>query len=545
MRRNLYYISIIILTLVILWSMLLPGYVMTLDMTWAPTIHFPSLILGSFANSIPVYFIFYILGIVLPSWMVQKILILSLFVLLPLISYKFLLLKSTDRIARLTAALFYTVNPFVYTRFLAGHWSHLFAYALLPAILALIKGSSLKKGLYYGLLVALIFTFSIQLGLMALLLSTVLLIQNICSRRLSQILHADVLKVVATAGLVFLVATSYWTIPYLLNSKISIVQVFDQRHMEAFKTVSDQHIGTVGNIMALYGFWGEGQPWAQHFLWVKSFPIIWSITGLILLGLMVYGLYLVFIDRNLRKRAVALIVVGFLAVVFSCGIADGPFKSINLWLFNHISIWNGFRDTQKWSALIVLVYAYFIGMGVNGIWKIPKRSLRYAGLGLSVLVIFLYTFPMLFGFWGQLNPVWYPESWKQVNEILSKDKACKALFLPWHEYYSLNFNHGLLTVSPADNYFDCKMVTSRQVELGDIGAQSLPDPAYDAVEGVVTGKDGWSHEEAVGVLRQAGIGYIILADDIRMEDPWSYDFLDAESLDVIKFANLTVYTLLP
>lgn len=519
------------LVLILLWQLLLPGYVLTLDMVFVPHVPPATIKLGGYWNAALFRLPMYLLGLLIPGWLVQKFMFLVLFIALPLHGYRYLLPSSTQARTRAFVALFYTFNPFVYTRFLAGQWTILIAYSFLPIVyyFATKTGQGDRKSaVLLGLTLVLTFAFSLHLGVVALFVWLFALLGAMSPR----LLRAWIGNLVA--GAILLVGTLYWTIPAFFRKGNSLLEIINDRHIEAFKTVSDPLIGTLGNVLALYGFWGEHEPWAQQFIWAKQAAPIWIVSGLVLAVMIMLGVVKLLRERTTRRVALAMLGLGFVAVVFACGVGDTPFRSFNEWLFAHLEFWKGFRDSQKWSAVLVMVYAFFAGHGLEGRYTNQKTILASGA-------VLLYTFPMLFGFSNQLKPVWYPESWTQVNDILKQDKDCKAIFLPWHSYFSLKFNHNLLTANPAKDFFSCNMIVSRQVELGEIGQQGQLDPAYDAIEGLVTGKDRLSTNDAFAVLQSAHIHYIILTDDLEGQDQWNYDFLQNSALQKTDFQGMKFY----
>ncbi len=95
----------------------------------------------------------------------------------------------------------------------------------------------------------------------------------------------------------------------------------------------------------------------------------------------------------------------------------------------------------------------------------------------------------------------------------------------------------------AGSYFHCNTIVSRQVELDDIRDQSVPDPAYEAIEGAVT-SDAWNPEEAIQILRSNGIRYIIQSHDMIEKDGWTYGFLSADGLMKTSLGDLTIYQIM-
>lgn len=531
--RHILVLLLAIGVVVVLGRMLMPGYVLTLDMVFVPEIPAPRIAPGGYWNAALFRAPLYLLGQLFPGWLVQKMVLIGLFTVLPVQAYRFLLPKNASPSVRVIVALFYTINPFVYTRFLAGQWTILVAHSLLPTVWQYVQrvgAGERKAALYLAGAMLLTTAFSLHFGVIAAFVCLFGLIGS------AQVRNKQTWISLGIAVAATFVGSLYWLVPAWFRTGTSIVEVFDVRHLEAFRTAGQGAKETLLNVLSLYGFWGEREAWADQFLWARDIPLLWISSGLVLLGQTVFGVYLVLRQKSARRLGAAMLGLGVCAFLFASGIGDTPFKGINNWLFSHVSFWQGFRDSQKWSGVLVLVYAFFLGHALEGSSLRAKRAL-------VVITILAYTFPQLFGFFHRLKPVHYPEAWYQANAILEQDPACKALFLPWHLYFQLKFNRGLLTASPARDFFKCEMVTSRQVELGEIGQQGPIDPAYDAIEGVVTGKDGWNSEQSLEILRSAGIKYVVFAKDIQDSDPWKYEFLHQPSLKSYTWDGLTMYQL--
>jgi len=454
----------------ILWQLLLPGYILTLDMVWG--------------------------GI----WITQKLFLIVLFFLLFYLPYRFFPFEIDSKF-KYWAAIFYAINPFVYERFLAGHWLVLLLYALLPPLI------------YY--LIRLFKNF-----------------KKYCPYFIFWLLAA-------------VLAFSFY-----FDHFIKVIKISNPEYWQVFKTASFPIGGSLAKVAMLYGFWGESYPWANYFIWPKLFiilPVFALIAGLIILGIRKAWF------QN-KRLTVLLLVVGFLSFVFASGIGEGLFKNFNLWLFENIPFWRVFRDTTKWLGPLAYVYAVFGALGVSaashaffrsdgGDAEIRKASpasgvlasgqnkrsslnqtLKKAWLVALFILPLLYTYPMLGGFARQIQPVWYPESWVEVNNILKQDKECKALFLPWHLYYSLSFNNNLVTANPAPKFFDCEIIFSQNIEMGEIKQTAWPD---------------WQD----GAQK---IKYVIYTPDLEGADIYDYSFLNSDALEVIyQHKDIILYKIQP
>jgi hypothetical protein len=521
------------LAVIILWQMLLPGYLFALDMAFGPRAIAPSYV-GLGAASFPIDYFIYLLQIILPGWVVQKAILFVLFFLLFYLPLKFYPFPATIG-GRYFAALLFGLNPFVYERFLAGQWKLLFGYALLfPFVVALIRFReefTWRAIFAAGLRVSLIAAFTLHLfavgAIIAVGFATIFFVEKILRRDLAAI------KILGRrffiAAVLVSVIGSYWVVPEMRTTS-SELGFFTKEHWTTFRTAGDERIGALLNVAALYGFWGEHEPWINNFLLPKSNGPIFGISGAALLAIILAGAIFGLRDPRLRVATLATLGMGAVALVFSAGVGETSFHDFNLWLFEHLSFWSGFRDSEKWSAVLALSYVILSGIAVERIFAtLPGRGRKFAALLIFALPI-LYTSTMLFGFSGQLRPVWYPEEWRVADTILARDPNCSAIFLPWHEYYTPNFNGRVLTANPAAQYFDCKIFSAKNAEIGGVGVPAGEGSQYRNLESVVTA-NFTDPDAAVRALKAEGVRWIIFTPDLLREDPYRYRFLDSKMLE--------------
>ncbi|MCK5510891.1 hypothetical protein KAI65_05125 [Candidatus Parcubacteria bacterium] len=533
---------------IILWQMLKPGYILTQDMIFAPSIKILSSPNG-FYNDLPVRYLMKFLNLLMDGWIVQKIMLIALFFCVSYLAFKFLPVPKKFG-ARYWACLFYTVNPFVYERFLAGHWAHLFAYAFLPPfifyLLRLSKKPKIKKGLKLFFWLFLIGMFSLHFLVMAVLIlfGYIFYIMIVEIKKSNKKKIRKIIKCCLIGGSMFLLLSFYWIAPYALRAEQSIVGTFTEDHWDAFRTADDARLGAELNVFALYGFWGEREPWVNYFILPKDNFSLWAVIFILLAGIIAIGMADGLKNRKTRRQAILFIALGLFGFIFSCGLSEIIFKGLNLWLFENIGIWRGFRDTQKFSALIALSYAYFGGLGFVFLAKLIKEK-SVKALKLFLFLLFLipvfYTYPMLGGFARQIEPVKYPQSWQEANQILNNDDDdFKVLFLPWHQYFSLNFNRKLITANPARLYFDKEVIQGYNMEIGKIFSQEGHSESREIEKIIIS--DDFLPDKAINFFSDSGIKYIIFTDDLINDDIFKYEFLESKLLDVIYQENgLTLY----
>ncbi len=121
--------------LLVLGPLLLPGYVLTLDMVFTPVLRMPDQVSSSYLFRA----LLHLLDIVLPADLVQKVMLFAILLLTGLGMHRLMeslpARKPADAVPPLAlyfAGLLYTINPFTYDRLLAGQYNVLFGYALLP-----------------------------------------------------------------------------------------------------------------------------------------------------------------------------------------------------------------------------------------------------------------------------------------------------------------------------------------------------------------------------------------------------------------------------
>lgn len=529
-------------TVVVLWQLFASGYVLTLDMAFGPHVDF----VWSVFEVTPIWYVLSLFTFVFGGWITQKILLIVVFFLLfylPLRFFKKIFNIENTGGAEYVASLIFAINPFVYERFLAGQWAVLLGYALLMPfatfLIEFCKDWSYKNGLKLLGLIILIGVISLHILIISLVVTAVACLVNLISQKFS----VGFFKKIILLGLAVLLCSSYWLVPVALSNTTPL-STFNPEHWEVFRTAGSGSFGTLGNVVSLHGFWGEHEQWISGFILPKDNDWVFGVALVFFFSLIIIGIYSGLKDRQLRNEV--FFVVGFMsiAVIFSCGIGGGIFRNFNMWIFEHISFWGGFRDSEKWSVVIALSYALLTGLGAKmtlGLFQKPeyKRIVFYV-----LLVIPLFYTPMiLFGFSGQLKAVQYPNSWGEVNNFLKQDENCRALFLPWHQYYSPKFNNNTLTANLSGNYFDCDIVSGKNMELETVGSQAGNGEEYYAIEAKITDNIAKS-DATVDFLKQKGIKYIIFTKDLVGEDPYKYPFLDLKYMrEVMHSDDVNLYSI--
>lgn len=124
-----------------------PGFTLAYDLVFVPTPVFGATsfgLSGTLPRAVPSDALVAALGLVLPGALVQKAVLLGIFVLA--CCGMAALTERWPPTARVAAAVFYTWNPFVAERLLLGHWALLLGYAGLPWAVRAVSGGERGQG---------------------------------------------------------------------------------------------------------------------------------------------------------------------------------------------------------------------------------------------------------------------------------------------------------------------------------------------------------------------------------------------------------------
>lgn len=421
------------LALVILLPLFKSGYIFAMDMVFTPRLAWPE------QFNIPGAFL-YFLNLILPSPVIQKILLFLVLFLAGIGMHR--LIPFESRLPKYFAGIFYIFNPWVYSRFLFGHLWLLMAYALMPFVVKTIFEffnnlnfrNALKLSFWFVFIGFISSHFIVFVFLFFAIAFLVYFFKNLKEKK--EIFR--IFKYTLLIFLIFFIFSIWWILPYF--NKVSpqgqiLQEAIGQKDFEVFKTASDAKYGVLLNVAALYGFWGDRM---DQYILPKDVIQGWFLLFVIILVLVIFGMINAF--KKNKFTAITFIIVAIIAFILSAGIAYQPFAPLINFLSEKIFIFKGFRDSQKFTALLVLAYSYFGAIGVNSILNYKVIKLKGLKFFISILLIatpFFYNPLMVWGFCGQLYVSHYPQEWFEVNEALNQDKEdFKVLFFSLASIYA-------------------------------------------------------------------------------------------------------------
>jgi hypothetical protein len=526
-----------VLSLVVMLPLLLPGYILTLDLVFTPHLPWPTEI----SNTYVFEALLHGLTTVIPGDVVEKILLILVLLLSGVGAHKLFTVLFVDIGPKSLywgayfAGIFYVINPFVYSRFMAGQYLVLLGYALTPffvlALIKLIKVQGWRSAIWLAVLTSIIIGVSLHhAGI--LLLVTACIAPALIWAQPSKHKKPTAFGLVAAAGVVLI--NAYWLLPTMFGGSIAQATTnFSSADFQAFATNGQGVIGAISNVLRLQGFWLEVRD--VYVLPQYIFPV-WGVLMLAVWVLVARGA--VGVWRYARPLAIALACMCFVAII----LATTPLVQ---WAAAYVPFVAGYREPQKFVGLLALGFALFGGVGValfmDSLARMGKKIVVSLAGGFMLVLPILCTPTMLWGFNGQLAPKDYPKDWFAVNEQLANDRSVsKVLFLPWHQYINFGFS-GRIIANPASKFFTKQTVVGDNPEYKGI-SPTVPNATNRFIEQEVLGA-GNTAKNLGKTLADLGFSHVILAKEYDYEN---YGYLNNQTdLALIsETENLKVYAVL-
>ncbi|GII33100.1 hypothetical protein Pmi06nite_65420 [Planotetraspora mira] len=443
-----------------------PGFTLRYDMVFVPDPVWGSHT-GGFPRAVPSDQVVALLSAVVPGQIVQKAVLLGIFVLAA--SGAAALVPSDRTAARLAAAAFYAWNAYLAQRLLLGQWALLLGFAGLPwAVRAAARGGVLR--LAAALLPAAVGGFQAMLV-------TAVAVLPVAAFRSADGWRARVRGIVASAATMAVLSLP-WLVPALRSDAIA-----DPAGVAAFAPRADGPFGTLGSLLCLGGIWNAEAGVPGQGSWGTA------AVRLVLSAVALTG----FVRQALRGRLQGdesyvrgLAVAAAAGLVIACTGAFAPRVLQSL-----MGVWAGFgpfRDGQLYIAPLALALA--VGFAAAVTWLDRAAFGRIAFAAAAVPVLALPTFAL--GAFGRLGSAEYPDGWRAVQAIVNHDPAPGALVsLPWGAYRAFGWNEGRVVLDPATKSFARRVVWDDALVVGVPGGGRIrvasEDPLNRRVGALVSG----------------------------------------------------------
>ncbi len=511
---------VVVLTAVVLPWFLSSGFLFFTDFVWGPHLRLSWDTAPLWKNVFLWFF-----GLIFSADAVQKIHIVGALAVVLLGGRKIAAVVLKDRRLVLLVSIFTLFNPFVYDRLgygqinlVAGFGLFLLAFGYLIdyprrgwpqlALAGLFAGMSIRLSPHFLFLLALVFA----LGFIATVVKR---------RKLAVVGHFLLL-----AG-VILVLNSAWIVKSFVlspsdtpNSTQATISTINRQDLTAFRTSGRTGEEALVNVVMMSGFWGKDQ---YRYTDLSKLKDGWGRSFVILLPFLVWGVYVGLRKRESRTLTICLLVGYVISASLAVGIRLPVANEVTIWLFDNVPFYKGLRETQKWVAVIVAIYAIFLSLGLRELFRIKIVGENRLASQLFLSGVIIMQAPLiLWGMGGQIRPTEYPEDWKQADQRIVELSGCEGatLFLPWHLYMRFDWI-GRVVSSPAKSFFTCPTIKGTNMEWGGIN-----DSNRSSLSASVS---AWIQNGGQTDLLEAGekdIRYVLLAKDAD----WSrYLWLDTRS----------------
>jgi hypothetical protein len=471
-----------------------PGFVLRYDMVFVPD---PPVVLttGGFPRAMPSDVVVAVLAHVLPAQVVQKLILLGVFVLAA--SGAAALAPAERTGVRLASAAFYVWNAYLAQRLLLGQWALLLGFAGLPWAVR----AAARDGPPWRLALALL--PAAAGGFQAMLVSalTVLPVRMGAVRRVRGLVE----------GLVVVVTLSLpWAVPAVLSHAGT-----DPAGVDAFAARADGPYGTAGGLLALGGIWNAEADVPGQAVWLPA--TLRLALGVAAIVAFVWARRAGSADGSGYVRAwrPGLLAAGLLglAIALLGAYLPGVLKGL-------IGFWAGFgplRDGQAYIAPLVLLQAIGFGGIVDRLSR-PVRRRTPTGSGSGVVPVVGVLAPLLvlpglaWGAFGRLAAVDYPGEWRRVQAIVNADPRPGALIsLPWGAHRAFAWNGGRVILDPATKMFARPVVWNDALTVGLADGRRLRVGGEDPLAGRVGGPIEIGTGPLTSLLRAEGIRYALIA----------------------------------
>lgn len=453
-----------LLALIIMLPLLGQGYYLALDMQWGPVsfsesrfCDFYGYCTNPYGAYLPLRMVFAALSSIISIDIIEKVLLFSVLFLCGHCMHSSLPEKLGN--ARYFGGLLYTLNPFVFVRFLAGHWTFLLSYALWPVAIKMFLDFIKKpdrKNLAKTALVTMLAAVSSH-GIAMLMISYFVIF-------LFHIFKSPSLKVLAkqTAVLAVLVLAMnlFWIAPTLMMFGEKYAPASAEAYLTDFSP-EGEGLSPPEALLTMHGFWRTG------FYYTKDVFELWYLPYILIVALCIAGLYALF--RKNPLYAASMLTIFVLAFLLAMG-GRSPVSWVFTFLGEKLPLYFFFRDSQKFVGLLALVYSILGVYGIHFILQRFKGYLRIALLLALLIIPVAYNYGF-FGFLGQIGATTYPQEWAVAEEIIAADDMRGYIWVvPSHlyaHYYWVNGSQKTLA-TPASHFFSRPVIGRQNLETANV-----------------------------------------------------------------------------
>jgi hypothetical protein len=485
------------------------GFLLSYDMVFVPRPPFSAALLGFTggpARAVPSDLVITLAGQLLPADLVQKAILLLIFVMacsggaaLMAAGWRGVTSRPAPVLACLVCGVFYAWNPFVAERLLIGQWALLLGYAGLPWVLREICAGPVR--IRPARLLLMMIPAAVG-GFAAMAVTGLAVVPAALTRGSGPDRGRRLITVVATLALL--------SLPWLIPSLVTGVRT-SPAGVDLFAARADTPFGRIGSLILLSGIWNSqtvprGYGGAAAFFWLLV--VACGLSGYLLLA-------------RAKRMCSGLGLAGVIGLAIAAIGVTSPTRAA---LSDLVAAWPGFailRDGQQFVAALALTEA--VGLGALVAWLLERSGARApagpgrpgrprtepAAIALAVLAILapLLLLPGLaWGEAGRLRPVQYPADWLAARRLIEGNpQPGSVLLLPWAAYRRYPWNNdGEAVYDPWNKLLSREVISDDGFQVGQL---TLPQesPASIRLNRIVTAAG-----PLTGPLRAAGVRYVVV-----------------------------------
>ncbi len=478
----------LLLGALVLGPALAPGYTLHYDLVFVPDLPLSPRTLGidgSVPRAVPNDLVVALASLVLPGWVVQKVLLLGCFVVGGAGAG---MLATTDAGAAAAATL-WSWNPWVGERLGIGHWGYLVGFALLPWVLiaaARLRSTGRGAPALVAALTASALAGSTPGVVATLLAGVVVLVPG--SPGPPQVRHAALVAGVA------LLANAAWWYPFLRAGSHSA----DPDGASAFAAAADTPFGALGSLVLGGGLWHDRTWFVERTTWPVASAALVAVVLLLVLAM-----------RRRSWSADPLSRAATVAGVIGLSIAALGALPGGEWLLEVVVTGvpgaGLLRDGQKFAALWLLLVAVALVRVVDRL----REHRRLPAVFTVVAVVWpVATLPTLAwghaGTWGSAS---WPSAVDQVVHRLEGAEEAVAVF-PWSTYRRYHWNEDRVVLDPWNRLLGQRVVSDDRLRLRGGSEVAGEDPTAAAVTTALA-----KGEDVTEPLRRGGVRWVLVQTD--------------------------------
>lgn len=518
----------------VLGPALAPGFVLHYDMVFVPDLALSPRTLGTdgaVPRAVPNDAVVAALSLVLPGWVVQKFLLLLVFVALG--AGIGLILKSVP--GTIAATAFACWNPWLAQRLEVGHWGYVLGYAALPWVVWAAQRAR-HGGLRSYAQLGLVLVFASLTG------STGAVLALIALTGVTLFERPRAWRAWAVGFVTTILISATWWFPFLTAAS----QHADPEGATAFAAQADTPLGVVGSVMSGGGIWNQAAWYPERQSWfVAMFALVVTVGAVVALYRLASA------DTGLRGFAVAGIVSLIVATLAALPVG----RELLTFFVTNVPGGGLLRDAQKFAAPWVLAGALGIGLAIKALGRhagAAERRLSSLALGASLVLPIMVLPSLAWGSNGSWQAVKYPADMLAVAEEIEHAEVGSVAVFPWIQYRRYDWNNNRIVLDPWNRLLARDVIINDGLPLKNgrwIGGE---DPRAADISALLQ-----TQKYLTPGLRSMGVRHVVLLTDQPNQDVdasripgatlryetahmqwWDLGAVDAESRDA-KTADFT------